>query len=101
MKYFKILPAAASIIALTATIGFARDLREVEEGDSFRIRVELRESKNNADDISAHTLPVAIKSVTGQIYRVEIERGNKTKVVSIDAYNGRILGSTEITVKKS
>lgn len=101
MKYFKILPAAASIIALTATIGFGRDLKDAEESEAFRIRVEMRESKNSADDIIGHSLPVAIKSEIGQIYRVEIKRGHKTKVVSIDAYSGRILGSTEVSVKKS
>jgi len=101
MNYFKILPAAASIIALTATFGFARDLRETEEDDSFRIRVELRESKNRADDIAEHSFSAAINSETGQIYRVEIKRGHKMRVVSIDAYTGRILGNTELSVKNS
>lgn len=101
MKYLKILPAAASIIALTATIGFARDMREVEEGDAFRVRIEMRESRNSAEDITGHAMPVSIKGETSQIYRVEIEQGNKTKVVAIDAYTGRILGMTDMAVKKS
>lgn len=100
MKYFKILPAAASIIALTATIGFARDMREVEENSTLRIRVEMRESKNSADDITAHSFTVATIEARS-IYRVEIERGNKTKVVAIDAYTGRILGSIEGPLKKA
>lgn len=101
MKYNKILPAAASIIALTATIAFARDLRAAEEDDCFRIRVVARESVANADDYAANVLPVAIDSETGYVYQVEIQRGITTKVVSIDAYTGRILGRTEIPAKKS
>ena len=101
MKYFKILPAAASIIALTATIGFARDMREVEEGDSFRIKIEMRESKNSAGDITAYTFPAALNTKTGQVYRVAIERGKKTNVVSIDAYTGRILDNIEGLIRKS
>jgi hypothetical protein len=95
MKYFKILPAAASIIALTATIGFSRDMRESDEAAAFRIRVETRESKNSADDITAYALPAAKSAQTGQIYRVEIEHGYETRVVTIDAYTGKILGNAK------
>lgn len=102
MIYPRILPAAAaSIIALTATIAFAGEQRGAEEVDFFRIRVGMRDSTDHADDINANALPVTIKSKTGQIYRVEIERGHKTRVVTIDAYTGRILGSKELQVIKS
>ena len=33
MGFFRIFPAAAGIIALTATVSFARDQRECEEGE--------------------------------------------------------------------
>jgi len=101
MKYPRILPAAASIIALTATIAFAGEQRCIEEADLFRIRVSMRDSTDHADDINANALPVTTKSKTGQIYSVEIERGDKTRVVSIDAYTGRILGSKELPDIKS
>lgn len=102
MKYSRILPAAASIIALTATIGFARDIREVDEADSLRIRVEMCESNNSVDDIAVNNaMPAALQFETACIYRVEIERGNKTKVVSIDAYTGRILGKIDEQDKTS
>lgn len=98
MKYFKILPAAAGVIALTATIAFARDQREAEEGNFFRIKIVARDLTKNADGISTNLLPAAINKETGYVYLVEIERGNKTRLLSIDAYTGRILGSHEVTV---
>ena len=101
MKYFKILPAAASIIALTATIAFARDMKETEETDAYRIRIEVRESANSAEDAHIQALPGAADSENKHIYLVEIERGNKTRVVSIDAYSGKILGNSEIATRKS
>jgi len=101
MKFIKILPAAASIIALTATIAFARDQKETEEIEPFRIKVEMRDSTDNIDKIAALAIPVSVDSRNEKIYHVEIERGNKTSVVSIDAYSGRILDNTEIPAKKS
>ena len=101
MKYYKILPAAASIIALTATIAFARDARAGEEDDFVRIRLGARESTRYADHVSENPSPVAIDSETGYVYHVEIQRGNTRRVVSIDAYTGRIMGSSEIPAEKS
>jgi uncharacterized membrane protein YkoI len=101
MKTYKILTAAASIIALTATVSFARDLKDTKDDDYCRIKVEARASTKNADDISANSLPIAIDSETGNIYQVEIEGGNKVRMVSIDAYTGIILGNTEVPSRKS
>lgn len=94
MKYFRILPAAASIIALSATIAFAGDMKEIKEADSFRIRVEMKDATDRANEVGVHSLPAVVKTAPSHTYRVEIERGNQTKVVSIDAYTGRILGTT-------
>jgi len=92
MKYLKILPAAASIIALTATTTFARDQKDAEDGDYFKIKVETRVMANNAKEISAGFSPGAHARRPRYIYRVEIDRGYRTIVVSVDAYTGRILG---------
>jgi len=74
MKYFKILPAAAGIIALTTTFAFARDRREAEKDNFFRIRAEACELDENAGDISSNFLPAAIDSETGDVYLIEIKR---------------------------
>ncbi len=89
MNYFKILPAAASIIALSASIGFASEFREADEMAAFRILVETRDLKNSDNDIAGYALPAQ----SGQVYRVEIKRGNVTSVVSIDACTGIVLGN--------
>lgn len=100
MKYSRILPAAAGIIALTATMGFARDRRESEDS-IFRTRIAVLDStsKGTWGAIYRNQFPVAIDSETGFVYLVEIERSNKTTAVSIDAYTGKILGSREMSDK--
>jgi hypothetical protein len=97
MKYSRILPAAAGIIALTATMGFARDQRENEDS-IFRTRIAVLDSnsKGTWGTIYRNQFPVAIDSETGLVYLVEIERSNKTTAVSIDACTGKILGSREM-----
>lgn len=74
MKYFKILPAAAGIIALTTTFAFARDRREAEKDNFFRIRAEACELDENVGDLASSFLPAAIDSETGDIYLVEIRK---------------------------
>jgi hypothetical protein len=91
MKYFKIFPAAAGIIALTATVSFARDLRECEEGDFCRTIIVNRDSGSNPGE----SAPLAADKKGGNVYHVEISRGNRTWLVSIDAYTGKILDMRE------
>ncbi len=101
MKSFKILPAAAGIIALTATITFAREQQESERDTYFRIRITENDSINNAEDNSENILPMSIYGKYGQTYQVEIARENITRVVSIDAYSGKILSNIEGIVKNT
>jgi hypothetical protein len=74
MKYFKILPAAAGIIALTTTFAFARDRREADKDNFFRIRAEVCDLDENSGDISSSFLPAAIDSETGDVYLIEIKK---------------------------
>ena len=71
MKYYKLLPAAAGILALTTTFAVARDRREAEKDNFFRIRAEACELDENAADISSNFLPAAIDSETGDVYLIE------------------------------
>ena len=92
MKFFKILPAAAGVIALTATVSFARDLRDCEEEDFSRVLIVSVNSKADADR-AAHK-----DEQGGYAYRVEINRGEKKWLVSIDAYTGKILDKRDVTL---
>lgn len=74
MKYFKLLPVAAGVIALTATMAFARDQREAIKDNLPRIRVEAYELDNSSGDAMAGLLPAAIDSETGDVYLVEAAR---------------------------
>jgi hypothetical protein len=98
MKYFKILPAAAGVIALTATVAFARDQREAEEGYFLRIKVAACDLTHNVDTASINLLPEATDRESGHIYLVEVAHGDKRRMLSIDAYTGKILGNHEIPV---
>ena len=95
MKYFKIFPAAAGIIALTATVSFARDMRECEEGDFCRTIIVNRDSVGNPGDAPGESAPLAAGKKGGNVYHVEISRGSRTWLVSIDAYTGKILDMRE------
>lgn len=91
MKFFKILPAAAGVIALTATVGFVRDLRESEEEDFSRVSI-VGVNSNVGTDRAAHK-----DGRGGYAYQVEINRGEKRWLVSIDAYTGKILDKRDVT----
>ena len=96
MKYFRIFPAAAGVIALSAVTCFAQDQRDNEEVDASRIRVMVRSSAQKTPESS---VPVQMDSKPGYIYFVEVEHGNKIKEVAIDAHTGKILGKRDITTK--
>jgi hypothetical protein len=74
MKYFKLLPAAAGIIALTTTMAFARDRREADKDNFFRIRAEACELDSIPRDAASGLVPAAIDSETGDVYLVEARR---------------------------
>lgn len=90
MKRLRILPGAAGIIALTATIGFVDGQREAEP-DGFS-REEVTHVR-----VIAHTGTAgAIFDSSGgkpdwTAYLVRIKRGEISKDVLIDAVTGKIL----------
>lgn len=91
MKKLRILPGAAGIIALTATIGFVDGQREIEAESFSRGRITLVSALTH---ISADgVLPgqkLDIKS-NSPAYLVKISRGDTFAEVLIDAVTGRIL----------
>ena len=91
MKFLKIFPAAAGVIALSATVGFARDMRDLEEEDFSRVLIVSVNS--NADTDSAADNDGRRRHA----YHVEINRGEKRWLVSIDAYTGKILDKRDVT----
>ena len=94
MKYSKIPPSAARVIALTSVTSFAQDQRDLDEMDATG-------KKETAHSVSEHVtenpVKVQLESKIGGIYSVEIELGSKTKEVLIDAHNGVILRKRDIT----
>lgn len=87
MKKLKILPGAAGIIALTATIGFVDGQRDVEAESFSRGRIALTQL---AEDNAVPELQTGFKSVR-PAYLVEIRRGDTFAEVRIDAITGRVL----------
>lgn len=91
MTLFKIFPAAAGVIALTATVCFAREQRNIEEDDFCRTMIANCNSTANSHENSIR-LPSTNKGKdNGNVYVVEIARGANTWLVSIDAYTGKVL----------
>ena len=90
MKRLRILPGAAGIIALTATIGFVDGQREIEP-DSFsrdevtHVRVLTRTGIAGALSDSPGAKP------GGPAYLVKIRRGEISRDVLVDAVTGKIL----------
>lgn len=89
MKFHKILPAAAGMIALTASIAFAGDYRSREESKGLRMRIS--ESESGGEAAGNAFVPLAIDSESGHVYRVEISYGEKSETVLVDAHSGRVM----------
>jgi len=96
MGFFKILPAAAGIIALTATVSFARDQRECEEGDICRTSIAECSSPANTPEISNKPAPAAGNGSGKNMYQVAVTRGTKSWLVYVDAYSGKVLDKRNI-----
>lgn len=98
MGLFKIFPAAAGIIALSATVSFARDLRDCEEGELCRTTIAEYASTGSAVDVSNENKPLSTSgnSERKNVYQVAITRGVKSWLVSIDAYSGKILDRRDL-----
>jgi hypothetical protein len=92
MKRLRILPGAAGIIALTATIGFVDGQREIEP-DSFsgdeaaHVRILTRIGTAGALSGTPRAEP------GGTAYLVKIKRGEISQDVLVDAVTGKILRS--------
>jgi hypothetical protein len=91
MKRPRILPGAAGIIALTATIGFVDGQREIEAENFSRGRITL------VRDLAQIGADAALPGKLFEIgtdhpaYLVEIRRGSTFAKVLIDAVTGKIL----------
>lgn len=96
MGFFKIFPAAAGIIALTATVSFARDQRDCEEEGFCRTTVAECAATGNAVDVSSNALSAMEDGERRNVYQVSITRGLKSWLVYIDAYSGKVLDRREI-----
>jgi hypothetical protein len=94
MKYFKILPTAASVIALTSVTCFAQDQREIEESVISITRVRVYSHSGTCADNPATVQP---ENRTGGHYLIEVDLGSKTKEVLIDARTGAVLRKREIS----
>lgn len=90
MKFKKILPAAAGVIALTSSIAFAHGNRGLQEEN---LRVRISESDSNSEATENANTAFAIDSESGHVYHVRIMHGDTSKVVLIDAQTGQVIRS--------
>jgi hypothetical protein len=97
MKKLRILPGAAGIIALTATIGFVDARYEAETEDYSRCSISLVKTRSHiaANDAAPGSRLVDIKP-DSTAYLVEVRHGVKSAEVLIDAATGRILSTHAI-----
>jgi hypothetical protein len=91
MKKLRILPGAAGIIALTATIGFVDGQRESETESFSQNRITLVSAQSHKPNDGASPGNWQETHPDRSAYLVEIQRGNKLSRVLIDAVTGKIL----------
>ena len=91
-----ILPGAAGLLALTATMGFVDSDRETRADNFSRGRIALV-NPNVFSTLTADHSHQEMKS-GGTVYLVEIRRNEKLSKVAIDAATGRILKQTLISI---
>ena len=88
MKTLRILPSAAGIIALTATIGFVDGQRESE--NISREEPQVKVMMLAATDAKLANNAIVLKA-GNPAYLVKIENGDLSKDVLVDAITGNIL----------
>ena len=89
MKRLRILPGAAGIIALTATMGFVDGQREPDTELALREKVtETRVLAYLPSITPGLGTPIPADSST---YMISIKQGERSKVVLIDALTGNVL----------
>lgn len=96
MKLLKILPAAAGVIALTATVAFANDDREREEDAFCRTIVAVSHSSVMSADKPDYSAPPLDLAAEAALYHVKVTRGDKTHLVLIDAYSGKVVDNRNL-----
>ncbi|MBI1424329.1 MAG: hypothetical protein GC149_12745 [Gammaproteobacteria bacterium] len=104
MSKLKLLPAAAGIIALTATLGLSNEQRENEGDNISRSKITLTYAQ--AGQVPVHGIPpdsqfsnISRSPTTMRpAYLVEINRGDSVSKVMIDAVTGRILATNAISI---
>jgi hypothetical protein len=99
MKKLRILPGAAGIIALTATLGFVDGRYEAEAENYSRSRITLVKARSYISATKAER-DNRIVDITpdSTAYLVEVRYGEIFSEVLIDATTGRILSSQSQTV---
>lgn len=88
MKRLRILPGAASMIALTATLGFVDGQRETDSGRVLRAQVTESRVLTYLPGTVGLTTPLPEDSST---YMIAIKHGGDCKIVLIDAVTGNVL----------
>jgi hypothetical protein len=96
MNNLMILPGAAGMIALTATMGFVDSIREIGAESFSRGKITLLDPDAKITSIAADTLQEF--KLVGTAYLVEILRNEKLSKVVIDAFTGKVLKSTLISI---
>lgn len=89
MKRLRILPSAAGIIALTATIGFVDGQRDPDT--EFAQRASITETRVLTSLPSGKLDQTVPLPTSGSTYMVNIQQGERSKIVLIDALSGRVL----------
>lgn len=85
MKFRKMLPAAAGVIALTSSIAFAHGGRGLQE-EHLRTRVSGGESNSDTKENAPASL--AIDSESGNVYHVRLVHGETAEIVLVDVRTG-------------
>jgi hypothetical protein len=94
MKKLRILPGAAGIIALTATLGFVDGRYEAEAEDYSRSRITLVKTRSHiAATKGERDSRIVDITPDSTAYLVEVRYGEIFSEVLIDATTGRILSS--------
>ena len=91
MKTLRILPSAAGIIALTATIGFVDGQREIESFSGDKAHVIIADASVRTMGASGETLSANNFGSELPAYLVRVKRGEISRDVLIDALTGGVL----------
>jgi len=90
MNKLKILPGAAGVIALTASIGFIDGQREIDRETPTGETITLVGTRTNITAGTSHSKP-RVGKPDDPAYLVEIKRGDSSTAVLVDASTGRVL----------